>query len=580
VVATAGHVDHGKSTLVEALTGTDPDRWAEEKARGLTIDLGFAATTLPSGRELELVDVPGHHRFVSNMLAGAASADACLFVVSAREGWKAQSEEHLHVLELYGIERGVVAITHTAGLTAPDRCAATALIATHLAGTFLDRAPMVAVDAPAGVGLTELRDALESVLAGAAERDDRDRPRLWVDRSFTITGAGTIVTGTLTGGSLRVGDELQLFRSKATSSPLPTARRIHVRGLQSFGREVAVAGPGQRVAARLGGVDRRAVGRGDALVHPEQWFASRVLDVSLRALPRAAAITRRGAHLVHVGTGTYSVTLRVIGGEAIEPGSPGFARLRLPVALPLLPGDRFVLRDAGRGATVGGGEILDVAPALPASKASPDRTVERVVRERGWVDADELERLTGRRAAPTVGRWVVSSAAQELAEETLRTRVREAGAAGVPLASLDERDRCLIASLPGVASIGSSLVQCEEADPLLAHPYLAALEGSPFAPPPPDGIAPAELRALAERGLALERDGVWFAPSAVREAGRRVNGLLASSPDGVTVAEVRDLLGTSRRWVVPLLGLLDEAGYTRRQNGLRVRGGRAPGGDV
>jgi hypothetical protein len=158
--------------------------------------------------------------------------------------------------------------------------------------------------------------------------------------------------------------------------------------------------------------------------------------------------------------------------------------------------------------------------------------------------------------------------------------VREAGAAGVPLASLDERDRCLIASLPGVASIGSSLVQCEEADPLLAHPYLAALEGSPFAPPPPDGIAPAELRALAERGLALERDGVWFAPSAVREAGRRVNGLLASSPDGVTVAEVRDLLGTSRRWVVPLLGLLDEAGYTRRQNGLRVRGGRAPGGDV
>src|SRR5579863_9692021 len=191
VIATAGHVDHGKSTLVRALTGTDPDRWAEEKARGLTIDLGFASTTLPSGRDVGFVDVPGHGRFVKNMLAGVSAVDACLFVVAATEGWKAQSEEHLRILELLGITRGMVALTKVGALDDDDRQLAAWEVSDRLAGSFLAGAEMVAVDVPAGIGVDELREALDRLVAATAGAVDRDRPRLWVDRSFAVRGAGT-----------------------------------------------------------------------------------------------------------------------------------------------------------------------------------------------------------------------------------------------------------------------------------------------------------------------------------------------------------------------------------------------------
>src|ERR671926_1412833 len=235
VVATAGHVDHGKSTLVLALTGMDPDRFAEEKARGLTIDLGFAWTTLPSGRQLAFVDVPGHVRFLKNMLAGVGAVDACLFVVAATEGWKPQSEEHLRILEVLGVAHGAIALTKVGLVDDDTREFARLEIAEAVAGTFLEGADVVEVDTIAGVGLDDLRDALDRLLAATPFSVDRGRPRLWIDRVFAAKGSGTVVTGTLAGGSLSVEDELLA---------VPLGRRVRVRALQSLQKTRPAVPPG------------------------------------------------------------------------------------------------------------------------------------------------------------------------------------------------------------------------------------------------------------------------------------------------------------------------------------------------
>src|SRR4051812_20534924 len=376
VVATAGHVDHGKSTLVLALTGMDPDRFAEEKARGLTIDLGFAWTALPSGRELAFVDVPGHVRFIKNMLAGAGAVDACLFVVAATEGWKPQSEEHLRILELLGIGHGLIALTKVGLVDDEWRELVRLELADHVAGTFLADADVVEVDAPSSLGLDDLRSALDRLLAVTPSAADRGRPRLWIDRSFAARGSGTVVTGTLAGGSLTVDDELLL---------LPDATRVRVRALQSHQRTVPTIGPGHRVAVNISGVSHHDVARGDALVRPGQWSPTRTFDGSLHVLPAVDhEVSRRGAFQIYVGAGEHAAQLRVLGDgvDAIRPGGDGLVRIHLPTAVPLLPGDRFVLRESGRSETVGGGEVLDVAPILPAARARPDRSVDRVVAER------------------------------------------------------------------------------------------------------------------------------------------------------------------------------------------------------
>src|SRR6476646_2804034 len=239
LVTTAGHVDHGKSSLVRMLTGTDPDRFAEEQRRGMTIDLGFAHTTLPSGTEVSFVDVPGHVRFIKNMLAGVGTVDACVFVVAATEGWKPQSEEHLRILELLGLRHGVVALTKV-GLADDDLIDLARLdVAEHVAGTFLEAAEVVGVDAPAGLGVADLVAALDRLTASTPRSTDRDRPRLWVDRVFAARGSGTVVTGTLGGGSLAVDDELVL---------LPRGRSVRVRGLQSLHQRADRVGPGHRTA--------------------------------------------------------------------------------------------------------------------------------------------------------------------------------------------------------------------------------------------------------------------------------------------------------------------------------------------
>lgn len=572
VVATAGHVDHGKSTLVLHLTGTDPDRLAEEKARGLTIDLGFAGATLPSGRRMAVIDVPGHVRFLKNMLAGLGAIDACLFVVAASEGWKPQSEEHLRILDVLGVGHGLVALTKVGIVDDDLRELARLEVEEAVAGTFLDGAPIVAVDAPTGEGLDELRSAIDALLGRTPTAVDHGRPRLWVDRSFAPAGAGTVVTGTLAGGAVAVDDELLLA---------PARVPVRVRSIQRLHEQVAILEPGNRTALNLVGVSHGAVSRGDVLVRDGEWHHTDRFDASLTVLARLDhEVSRRGAYLAYLGSGEHPVQLRVLGERPIEPGETGAVRLHLPRRLPLLPGDRYVLRDAGRGETVGGGEVLDVDPVLRASRAAPDRRTERVVAERGWIEADRLALLTGERLPPVLGRWVVSPAALEESTARVRARLAEAGPLGLDLATLDERDRAVAEELDDVILDAGRLIAADAVDPLAGHPWLDALAAEPFTPPPPPAdLGRGEIRELVRRGEVVEVDGVAFGAPAIERACDEVRALLEQHPEGVTVAQIRDRLGTSRKFVLPLLAHLDGTGRTRRRGDLRIAGPRLLGAD-
>jgi selenocysteine-specific elongation factor len=580
VLATAGHVDHGKSTLVRALTGIDPDRFAEEKARGLTIDLGFAWATLPSGREVAFVDVPGHVRFVRNMLAGTGSVDGCLFVVSAVEGFRQQSEEHLRILELLGVAHGVVALSMSALADDETRELAHLELADRLAGSFLEAAPVVETDVPAGIGLAGLVAALDDLTAVAPEAPDVGRPRLWIDRSFTMKGSGTVVTGTLTGGRIAVSDRLE-----AVPGPPPGDRPIpvRVRSIQRHLETLSIASPG-RLALNLVGVPHEALQRGQALVRPGQWEPTRTLDASLRVLGGLAhEVERRGSYQAHFGSGHQRVSLRVLGAGSILPGEAGLVRMHLTRRLPLLPGDRYVLREDGRGETVGGGEVLDVAPVVPARRARPDRSVERVVGERGFVEVELLERLTGVvRPADLAGRWACDPGARRREEERLAEAVEAAGPGGLDVAPLSELERALLEELGGVAVAGGRAMSAEHAgtDRLADHPYLAELAVSLFSPPSPDeaGVDRGELRELVRRGLVVESSGIYFSAEAITKASDVLRRLLAEEPEGVSASRVREALGTSRKYVLPLLAHLDANGLTRRRGDLRLAGPRLPDG--
>jgi len=568
VVATAGHVDHGKSTLVEALTGTDPDRFAEEKARGLTIDLGFATTTLPSGAALSLVDVPGHVRFIKNMLAGVGAVDACLFVVAATEGWKPQSEEHLRILELLGVRHGVVALTKVGPADDDLVDLAHLEVEERVAGTFLEGAPVVNTDAPTGVGLDNLRAALDDLLAATPTAVDHGRPRLWIDRAFSARGAGTVVTGTLTGGRLHTDDELAVH---------PAGDPVRVRALQNHYAECDELPPGSRCAVNLVGVAHDEVVRGHVLVRSDQWHHTTVVDASLRVLDRLDhPVSRRGAHVVYLGSGEYPVRMRILGPDALDPGTEGAVRIHLPEPLPLLPGDRFVLRESGRAETVGGGEVLDVDPTERASRARPDRSVDRVVRERGWVPVDELERLTGERREPDLDRWVVDPVVLHRTLEDLRNALADAGPRGLDLVGLGELARAAVVLLDDAEVEAGRLVPAGVADPLADHPFVAALAASPFVPPSPDGVDRGELRELVRRGDVVEVEGIFFASSAVDAAARLAARLLVDHPEGFTVSTFREEAGNTRKHAMPLLARLDATGMTRRRGDLRIAGPRLP----
>lgn len=583
VIATAGHVDHGKSALIRALTGIEPDRLDEERRRGLTIDLGFASMRLPSGRRTGFVDVPGHQRFMGNMLAGMGPGGSghhlrCLFVVDATEGWRAQSEEHLRIVDVLGVPGAAVALTKT-DLVDDELCRiASHEIAERVAGTTLAGVPIVAVSARSGTGLDELVRVLDSGDDRPDVEHDDDNPasgggrtRLWIDRTFVVPGHGPVVTGTLTGGSLTAGAEVAIE---------PGGHRARVRNIQVHGDDVAFVGPGHRVAVNLAGIGgrdvrdnlRRSLGRGLAVVAPGRWHTSRVLDAELNVLAALDHdVGRRGAYVVHVGSAEHSASLRVIGGDRVAAGSAGVVRLRLPEPIPCQPGDRYVLRDAGRNVTVGGGELLDVAPVLPIGRSRPDRSLERVVAERGFVDASELERLTGQAVRPTLGPWVASPEAVRTVSDELSQRIDRAGALGIDVAVLDDRQRHVVATLDGVIVDAGRARTAASGDELDRHPVLARLAAQGVRPDDPD-VDRAVLRQLQRRRLLIERDGLWFHPLAIDTAAGAAATLLAERPEGFTVSQFRQALAVTRRHAMPLLAELDARGLTRRRGDVRVAG--------
>jgi len=356
VVATAGHVDHGKPSLVNALTGVNTDRLEEEQRRGLTIDLGFAHAVLTSSNsraiDVSFVDVPGHVKFLRNMLAGVGGIDACLFVIDAREGWMPQSEEHFQILRLLGIGAGLIALTKSDLVDASHLDAVESLVRSRVHGTFLEEAPIVRTSIHDRASV----DALARLIADIVPRDRSAtvRPRMWIDRSFAPTGVGAVVTGTLLDAPLYRGAEVVI---------LPSGLTARVRGLQSRGHDVEIGLPGTRLAVNLSGVSHHDIGRGDQLVLPRQWHVTETVDVEVHVLPGLThELTRRGNFLFYFGSDEISGTLRLIGSGAVQPGDTGKARLYLNRSIALAPHDRFVVRETGRDETVAGGVVLDVDP--------------------------------------------------------------------------------------------------------------------------------------------------------------------------------------------------------------------------
>ena len=535
-MATAGHVDHGKSTLVRALTGMEPDRWAEERRRGLTIDLGFAWTELASGATAAFVDVPGHERFVSTMLAGVGPVPAVLLVVAADEGWMPQSAEHLDALAAFGVGHGLLIITRS-DLLEPELAMAEAT--EQLAGTPLAGIDAVAVSATTGAGMDALRTALDTLLAGLPAPDPHADVRLWVDRAFTIRGAGTVVTGTLGAGRIRVDDELELVTAAG-------ARRVTVRGLQTLGEPAAAVRGTARVAVNLRGLARDAITRGDVLLSPGRWLTTDQVDVALRGVRGGPVAADRlpGELVLHLGAAAVPVRVRPLGADT--------ARLRLSRPLPLRIGDRAVLRDPGRRAVAGGLTVLDVQPPpLRRRGAAAGR-------------AEVLAELAGALAAAVAAHDTVDPLDPGLPVEAARRAVglpeprlvdavlRHASGHGLVLRA----GRVLrVAAAPGAAAVRPALAALRE-----------QLDRDPFAAPEADrlaelGLGPRQLAALVRAGELLKvADGVVLLPG----ADERAVAVLAGLGPEFTLSQARQALRTTRRVAVPLLELLARTGRTTR----------------
>jgi selenocysteine-specific elongation factor len=358
IVGTAGHIDHGKSSLVEALTGTDPDRLEEEKRRGITIDLGFAFLE-EGGVRFGFVDVPGHERFVKNMLAGAWGVDVLLLVIAADEAIKPQTREHFDICRLLGVQSGVIALTKIDRVNAETQELSRLEIEEFVQGSFLAKAPIVPVSAKTGAGLVELKSALSQAAKEIADKDPQHYFRLPIDRSFSVKGFGTVVTGTLVAGQISTEGEVEL---------LPPLQKLRVRGLQTAGKAVTHAEAGQRTAVNLAGVEHRAIRRGMTLATPGKFRLSRRIDVRLELLPSARPLKHRAELHFHAGTSETVGEVLLYGKAELEPGENGLAQIRLQEEVLLVRGDRFIVRQFSPVITIGGGTVLDPLARRPAKK--------------------------------------------------------------------------------------------------------------------------------------------------------------------------------------------------------------------
>ena len=628
-VGTAGHVDHGKSTLIEALTGIDPDRLREEKERGMTIDLGFAWLTLPSGREISIVDVPGHERFVKNMLAGVGGIDAALLVVAADEGIMPQTREHLAILNLLGIARGLVALTKKDLVDDEWIALLTEEIGEALKGTTLVGAKVVPVSALARDGLETLKTELDRLLEETPAKRDVGRPRLPVDRVFSLGGFGTVVTGTLLDGALTLGQELEV---------LPAGRKTRARGLQSHKSKVEIAVPGRRVAVNLGGLATEELQRGDVVTIPGALKPTAALDVRLRLLPDAPKPLANATSVsFHTGTAEAVGKVTLLEGDALRPGAEGWAQVRLRAPIAVAKGDLFIIRQLSPAITLGGGQIVDPAPARRhrrrqtgviaaldlLAKGTPEEMVLQTLElkegpsgapvaqdpaallkasglETGAAQA-ALAALEGSGQVIRLGALVLTLTAWRRIE----TRVREQLAAyhrqfplrpGMPREELKSRlqlatrqfnDALTRLSAEGVTAEAGAAVRLVTHEVSLspdqqrvADTLVGRLEAQPESPP-----TIGELRAALGNGSALDEDllaalslhgrivrvseDLAFSAAAYNRMVARLTEHLTTHGK-ITVAEARDLFGTSRKYVLPLLEHLDQKRVTRRLGDERV----------
>ena len=607
-------MDHGKSTLVTALTGIDPDRLREEHERGMTIDLGFAWLVLPDGGEVGIVDVPGHQDFIRNMLAGVGPVDAVLLVVALDEGVMPQTREHLAILGVLGVDRGVVALTKRDLVDEEWAALARADVAAALRGTPLSGAPMIDVSATAKTGLADLVAALASVLRTAPARRDLGRPRLAIDRAFTLTGFGTVVTGTLVEGTFAAGDEIEI---------LPTGLRARVRGIQTHKRTLESAIPGSRVALNLTGVEKDELARGMVVVRPGALVPVSVLSARIEVLGSASGALRHDeAVKVHTGTAEIMARVSLLEGSTLDPGASGWVQLRLATPLAVAVGDRFVLRRPSPPETLGGGAVADItgermrrrreaiavlerrsAPSAASRllaaldvPRTPDEAGARGGLEAAERDAAVRELVEGGRAV-----WLSDALIGRDSFEGLATRIERTLAAahrrsplraGAPReelrSSLDlgpRRFNALVERLVRdgrVAERGSALALLGHTPTLTPAQEAAwsrartALAREPLQPPSPTvlesdyGLDREVIAALAERGdlVRIGTEAV-FLPDAVARFAEAVVGELAAKGT-ITVARARDLTGSSRKHVLPLLGLLDDRGLTRRSGDDRI----------
>lgn len=591
VIATAGHVDHGKSTLVRALTGTDPDRLEEEKRRGLTIELGFAGMELPSGQRIAFVDVPGHRRFIGNMLAGIGPAPVVMFVVAADQGWQAQSIEHLEAVDALGISRGLLVLTRC-GLADESQIATVRAAAlSAMSSTSLRDVQVVETDALAGEGIDQLRDALDE-LACSLPTVDEDAPvRLWVDRAFTIKGAGTVVTGTLGAGTLRVGDELRAGTTSMT-----------VRSLQVLGADVDEVMPVSRVAVGLRGVAKGDVSRGTSLVTPGAFVESRVLDV--RAETGHPWSEASGEVSVHIGTAAVPAHVR--------PFDERHARLMLDAPIAIHLGDRIIVRDDSASRINCGATVLDIDPvelrrrgagrarAGALTQWSPGDAMalvtDRGVLTRAWLRSvgaqvpDSLAATLTRDAAADVRGFVVSGqqagvwadAVAGLVADDARTNKLSRG---VPVAALTTQlgiPAELAADVIKLAGLrveaGRVLSEAHQTSLGEAEASIAKLRErltrNPFDAPEADdlaalGLGARQLATAAHRGAILRLPADPADIVLLPDAPARAMRVLAGLEQPFSTSQARAALGTTRRIVIPLLEHLDSRGWTRRDGNVR-----------
>ena len=617
VIGTAGHVDHGKSTLVKALTSIDPDRLPQEKEREMTIDLGFAWLTLPSGREVSIVDVPGHEKFIKNMLAGVGGIDLALLVVAADESVMPQTTEHLAILDILRVKRGLVVVTKSDLVDQDLVELVKAEVEDVLTGTIFEGSPMVAVSALSGQGLDQLTAAIDTLLDSTESRKDLGRPRLPVDRCFTVAGFGTVVTGTLIDGSLSVGQEVQMVLS---------GQKGRVRGLQSHRKKLDRADPGRRLAVNLSGISREELQRGEVITTSGWLGPTMRLDAKLKLARNAPHPLKHNEGVTfHLFTSETPARVRLLDSEEIQPGEGGWAQIHLRYPVPVVKEDLFVIRSSE--ATLGGGKVADpqpsrrhrrfVSPVIQRLVAMEESTGAGVLLNavEYWGPSD-LTALSQRANLPMeealsrtmelaqrgqvvlLGDLTVHSEALVYSIPTWESLKKKASAAlesyhrqhplrkGIPREELRSRLGITQQAFPwmlerlsreGILEEGGASVRLPRHEAALSpaqrrqvDAYIKALESEPYSPPTDGPLDPELLALLIEEGEVIKvNETVVFAASAYQEM---LEKIVAHTREhgNITVAAGRDLFDTSRKYILPLLEYLDQQHITRRVGDERV----------